>query len=127
MTELSEDLITKSAEQLSDIRDTALRIVRGLVGASLDGDVYSIVLVGIIVGILSPRSLGDSSSLDRSPDNGMRDVINKLMDTSYPLDKLVGDDAIYNAMVHGKTLSDEECMLAIIYLLRDLDNNNNAN
>ena len=125
MKELDKEQIAEAAEQLSDIREIALSIVRGLVGVSLDGDVYSIVLVGIIVGLLSTRSLGDSSSLDRSPDNGMMDVLNKLMDTSYPLDKLVGDDAIYNAMVHGKTLSDEEGMLAIIYLLRDLDNHAN--
>jgi len=125
MKEVAKEQIAEAAEQLSDIRETALRIVRGLVGVPLDGDVYSIVLAGIIVGVLSSRSLGDSSSLDRSPDNGMRDVLNKLMDISYPLDKLVGDEAIYNAMVHDKTLSDEECMLAIIYLLRDLDNHAN--
>jgi len=125
MKELGKEQIAEAAEQLSDIREIAIRIVRDLVGVSVDGDVYSIVLAGIIVGILSTRSLGDSSSLDRSPDNGMRDVLNKLMDTSYPLDKLVGDDAIYNAMVHGKMLSDEECMLAIIYILRDLDNHAN--
>jgi len=125
MKELDKEQIAEAAEQLGDIREIALSIVRGVVGVQVDGDVYSIVLTGIIVGILSPRLLGDSSSLDRSPDNGMRDVLNKLMDTSYPLDKLVGDDAIYNAMVHGKTLSDEEGMLAIIYLLRDLDNHAN--
>ena len=125
MEELDKYLITEAAEQLSDIRKIALRTVRGLVGVSVDGDVYSIVLVGIIVGILYPQSLGDSPSLDRSPYNCMRDVLNKLMDTSYPLDKLVGDDAIYNAMVHGKMLSDEDEILAIIFLLRDSDNNAN--
>ena len=125
MKELDKEQIAEAAEQLGDIREIALSIVRGLVGVSLDGDIYSIVLVGIIVGILSPRSLGDSSSLDRSHYNDMRDVLNKLMDTSYPLDKLVGDDAIFDSIWSDTRFSDEDEILAIIFLLRDLDDHAN--
>ena len=122
MKEVGKEQIAEAAEQVSTLIAIARIVVRTRSGTSYNGDIYNAALTGIMVGLLSPRLLGDITGGDISHDN-MRDVIIRLMDTDYPLDASIGIDDFYAPMVNGELLSeDEEDILSVVYLLRDLDN-----